>query len=352
VVALVLPTRPLHDSSPRIGVGFTPFETRADSMVRLAMQADDVGLARVAVAEGWTHDALILLAEIALRTSRVELASGVVSVWGRTPATLAMAAAGLQRCSGGRFALGVGAGSPPLTEGLHGIAWNRPALRLRETLTAIRALLSGDRLPNPAAGARPLRAGSPPEPPVPLMLAALAPESIRLAGELADEWAPFLWARSRLAEGRALLDEGESRAAPATRTRISVCLPVALGPDESTARRLAAWWLATYATRMGPLYPRMLGERFGMSAALDAVVDAAQLERAPDLPAAAEELAHEVTLMATYDQAATAIEAWFAAGADSVQLVLPPGRSEAELAQIVDVAGCAIRGVVSVGGRE
>ena len=234
------------------------------------------GLARVSVAEGWTHDALILLAELALRTSRIELGTGVVSVWGRTPATMALAAAGLQRCSGGRFSLGVGAGSPPLTEGLHGMAWGRPALRLRETLTAIRALLAGDRLPNPAAGARPLRAGVAAEPPVPLVLAALAPESIRLAGELADEWAPFLWARSRVTEGRALLDDGESRAAAATRTRISVCVPVALGPDEQTARRLAAWWLATYATRMGPLYPRMLGERFGMSAALDAVIDAAQ----------------------------------------------------------------------------
>ena len=337
------PPRPLHDSSRPIGVGFTPFETRADAIVRLAMRADDAGLARVAVAEGWTHDALILLAELALRTSRIELGTGVVSAWGRTPATMALAAAGLQRCSGGRFSLGIGAGSPPLTEGLHGITWNRPAQRLRETLTAIRALLAGDRLPHPAAGARPLRAGSPPEPPVPLVLAALAPGSIRLAGELADEWAPFLWARSRVAEGRALLDDGEARAATATatRTRICVCLPVALGPDESSARRLAAWWLATYATRMGPLYPRMLGERFGMSAALDAVVDAAQPEREPELPAAAEELAHEVTLMATYDGAATAIDAWFAAGADSVQLVLPPGRSEAELAQIIRVAAAA-----------
>ena len=335
------PTEPSYHSPTPIGVGFTPFETRADAIVRLAIRAEDAGLARVNVAEGWTHDALILLAELAWRTSRVELGSGVVSVWGRTPATMALAAAGLQRSSRGRFLLGVGAGSPPLTEGLHGIAWDRPALRLRESLTAIRALLAGDRLPNPAAGARPLRAGPPPEPPVPLVLAALAPESIRLAGELADEWAPFLWARSRVAEGRALLDEGESRAATPTRTRISVCVPVALGPDESTARRLAAWWLATYATRMGPIYPRILGERFGMSAALDAVVDAAQREREPDLPAAAEELAHEVTLMATYDGAASAIDAWFAAGADTVQLVLPPGRPEAELEQIIDVAAAA-----------
>ena len=89
---------------------------------------------------------------------------------------------------------------------------------------------------------------------------------------------------------------------------------------------------------MGPLYPRMLGERFGMGVGVRAVVDAAQ-ERVPDLPAAAEELAHETTLLGTYDEAEHVIGAWLAAGAERVNLVLPPGQPEEELAAIVDVAG-------------
>jgi alkanesulfonate monooxygenase SsuD/methylene tetrahydromethanopterin reductase-like flavin-dependent oxidoreductase (luciferase family) len=129
--------------------------------------------------------------------------------------------------------------------------------------------------------------------PVAIILAALSPASIRLAGELADGWAPFLWARSRVQDGRTLLSEGESRVETGGRTSVSVGVPVALGPDESSARGLAAWWLSTYATRMGPLYPRLL------------------------------------------DQAQPAVAAWFAAGADRVQLVLPPGRPEDELAEIV-----------------
>ena len=68
------------------------------------------------------------------------------------------------------------------------------------------------------------------------------------------------------------------------------------------------------------------------------MVDAVRHARGADLPAAAEDLAREVTLLGTYDQAADMISAWFAAGADRVQLVLPPGRHEAELAQMVDVA--------------
>jgi alkanesulfonate monooxygenase SsuD/methylene tetrahydromethanopterin reductase-like flavin-dependent oxidoreductase (luciferase family) len=324
-----------------LGVGFTPFEARPDVILRLAERADDLGLDRLDVAEGWTHDATILVAEIALRTSRLGIGTGVISAWGRTPATIALAAAGLQRCSDGRFSLGLGASSPPLTEGLHGIAWERPLARLRETLTAVRALLSGDRLPDPAPGARPLRLGVVPEVPVPIVLAALSAGSIRLAGELADAWAPFLWARSRMQDGRALLQEGASVGPAGAPTGVRACVPVALGPDEAGARALAAWWLSTYATRMGPLYPRMLGERFGMSDAVDAVIREAQADGPPDLPAVAEDLAREVTLMGTYDEAPALIDEWLAAGADSVQLVLPPGRPEDELAAVVDAAAKA-----------
>jgi alkanesulfonate monooxygenase SsuD/methylene tetrahydromethanopterin reductase-like flavin-dependent oxidoreductase (luciferase family) len=324
-----------------LAIGFTPFETRADVILRIAEQAEAAGLDLLEVAEGWTLDSTILLTEIAARTSRIGIGTSVISVWGRTPGTIAMTASGLQRCSGGRFTLGLGASSPPLTEGFHGIEWGRPVERLRSTLVAVRALLAGERLPSAAPGARPLKLGALPQTPVPIGLAALSPASVRLAGELADAWSPFLWSRARLRDGRALLDEGERRSADPARTRVAVGVPVAFGPDEQSARRLAAWWLATYCTRMGPLYPRMLGERFGMSAGVDAVVEAAGGGHAPELPAAAEELAHEVTLMATYDQAREAIDAWFDQGADEVHLVLPPGRPHAELEQIVRVAAQA-----------
>jgi alkanesulfonate monooxygenase SsuD/methylene tetrahydromethanopterin reductase-like flavin-dependent oxidoreductase (luciferase family) len=251
---------------------------------------------------------------------------------------MALGAAGLQRLSGGRFSLGIGAGSPPLAEGFHGRQWDRPLARLRETLTTVRTLLAGDRLPEPAQGARALRLGVAPESPVPILLAALSPGSVRLAGELADGWTPFLWARSRVEDGKALIREGELAAEVPTPTRVSLGVPVALGPDEASARRLAAWWLSTYLTRMGPLYPRMLGERFGQAAAVTAMVDASDGGPPPELPAVAEELAHDVTLFGTYEQAADTIAAWFAAGADSLNLVLPPGHPEEELAEFLDVA--------------
>jgi alkanesulfonate monooxygenase SsuD/methylene tetrahydromethanopterin reductase-like flavin-dependent oxidoreductase (luciferase family) len=331
----------VHESC-RVGVAFTPFETRADLILRLAGRAEELGFDRVDIAEGWTHDSMILLAQVAARTGSIGLGSSVISAWGRTPGTIALGAASLQRCSGGRFTLGIGASSPPLTEGFHGLTWDRPLARLRETLTSVRGLLEGDRLPNPADGARPLRLGALPEQEVPIVLAALSPGSIRLAGELADGWTPFLWARSRLDDGRALLREGESRSDPASATRVSVGVPVALAADERGARKLAAWWLSAYATRMGPLYPRMLSERFGMATAVEAVIAAARDSQTPELPAVAEDLAREVTLFGTYEEAQDAIGRWFAAGADSVNLVLPPNRPEEELTEVLDAAASRV----------
>jgi alkanesulfonate monooxygenase SsuD/methylene tetrahydromethanopterin reductase-like flavin-dependent oxidoreductase (luciferase family) len=324
----------------RVGIGFTPFETRAEVVLAVGVRAEELGFEQVGVAEGWTHDGLVVLAELALRTSRIGLASSVLSVWGRTPATIAMGAAGLQRCSGGRFTLGLGAGSPPLAEGLHGLAWERPVARLRDTTAAVRALLAGERLPGPAAGARPLRLGLVPDPPVPIALAALSPASVRLAGELADAWTPFLWARGRIHEGRALLREGAARAGRPAPAQVAMCVPVALAADENAARRLAAWWLGTYVTRMGPLYPRMLSDTFG-AGPVEALTRAAA-DRDPELPAAAEDLAREVTLLGAHAEAGSAVRSWIAAGADTVHLVLPPGRPEAEVLEVLDVVAHAM----------
>ena len=151
------------DGGSKVGAGVTPFQTDAEATIRLAVAAEKLGFARFGAAEGWTHDAVVVLTQIAGATSRIGIASGVLPIWSRSPAAIAMAATGLQRVSGGRFALGLGASSPPLVEGLHGLTWERPIDRMRSTLISIRSLLDGDRLPLEREGVRPLRLGSTPE---------------------------------------------------------------------------------------------------------------------------------------------------------------------------------------------
>jgi alkanesulfonate monooxygenase SsuD/methylene tetrahydromethanopterin reductase-like flavin-dependent oxidoreductase (luciferase family) len=327
----------------RVGVGVTPFHTDAEATIRLAMTAEKLGYARFGTAEGWSQDAVVLLAQIASVTSRIQLATAVLPVWSRTPAAIAMAAAGLQRASGGRFALGIGASSPPLVEGLHGLTWQRPVDRMRTTLVAVRALLEGARLPLDRENVRSLRLGAPPEQRVPILLAALAPSSVRLAGEMADHWLPFLWARSRLSDGRSLLAEGEALAEEPTATGVAASVPLAIGPDEDTATQIAAGWLLAYLTRMGPLYPRMLRDRFGFRREVDALLAANGSGGPPRLPAAAERLAREVTVMATYDQATDTVHDWLEAGADTVDLVLPLGVPEEQLREMLEAAAPAAR---------
>jgi alkanesulfonate monooxygenase SsuD/methylene tetrahydromethanopterin reductase-like flavin-dependent oxidoreductase (luciferase family) len=330
-----------QNGGPRVGAGITPFQADAEATIRLAVGAESLGYWRFGAAEGWTQDAVVLLTQIAGVTSRIRLATGVLSVWSRTPAAIAMAAAGLQRASEGRFELGLGASSPPLVEGLHGLIWDQPVGQMRKALVAVRALLAGDRVPLEREGVRALRLGAPPDAPVPISLAALAPASVRLAGELADKWLPFLWARSRVADGRALLAEGEARAEAPTPTAVTASVPLAIGEDEAATRQIAASWLLAYLTRMGPIYPRMLRDHFGFAREVDALLAANGGDGPPELPAAAEPLAREVTVMGTYAEAPDAVRAWLAAGADAIDLVLPLGLPEDQLHEMLAAAAPA-----------
>ncbi len=298
-----------------VAIGVTPMETRRAVVLRLAVLAEELGYTAFQVAEGWGYDAGVLLTEIATRTSRIGLGTGVLNVWGRSPASIAMLATSLQEVSGGRFTLGLGAGSPQLAEGLHDVPFRAPVRRLGAVAQQVRGLLAGERLA-PSTGGRGLRLAAPT--PVPLQLAALGPAAVRLAGEVADAWCPFLLPRSGLKERICLLEEGAARVGR-PRPRVTPAVPTALRPE------VAAWWVAFYLTGMGPLYAATLRE-LGFGEAVDAVVAANGRGVAPTVPPAARVLVDELLIAD-----AGGVERWLAAGADMPVLVLPPGRPVAEL---------------------
>ena len=300
-----------------VAVGVTPMETRREVVLRLADVAEDLGYSAFTVAEGWGYDAGVLLAEIATRTSRIELGTGVLNVWGRSPASIAMLASGLYAASGGRFTLGLGAGSPQLAEGLHDVPFRAPVRRLGATARQVRALLDGERL-TPSAGGRGLRLAAPA--PVPLHLAALGPAAVRLAGEVADAWVPFLQPLSGLKGRICLLEEAAARVGR-PRPRVTPGLPTARSPE------VAAWWLAFYLTSMGPLYATSLREQ-GLGEAVDAVLAANGRGVPPTVPPAAQVLVDELLVTGPGE-----LERWYAAGVDAPGLVLPPGRPLDELEQ-------------------
>jgi F420-dependent oxidoreductase-like protein len=177
----------------RVGVTAMPFDPGGVEFVR---EAERLGADSVWVPEFWGYDALTPLGFLAASTSTIRLATGIVQLGARTPAMLAMSAMSLQALSGGRFVLGVGTSGPQVMEGWHGVRFDRPVRRTRETIEIIRTITSGQRLnydgavytlPLPGSEGRPLRSAAPPSQ-VPIYVASLGPANLRLTGELADGW--------------------------------------------------------------------------------------------------------------------------------------------------------------------
>jgi F420-dependent oxidoreductase-like protein len=177
----------------RVGVWAMPLSPHGVEFVR---QAEQLGVDSVWIPEFWAGDALTPLGYLAATTSTIRLATGIVQLGARTPAMLAMSALSLQALSGGRFVLGVGTSGPQVMEGWHGVRFDRPVRRTRETVEIIRAISAGERLeyhgeiyelPLPGGEGRSIRSAMPPTH-IPIYIAALGPANLRLTGELADGW--------------------------------------------------------------------------------------------------------------------------------------------------------------------
>jgi F420-dependent oxidoreductase-like protein len=160
-------------------------------------EAERLGVDCVWSAEAWGHDAVTPLAFLAARTSTIKLGSGIIQVGTRTPALIAMTAMSLASMSAGRFRLGLGVSGPQVIEGWHGIPFDRPVQRMRETAEIVRRAVRGERLeyagsvytlPLPGGEGKALRSAAKPQPAIPIYLATLSPKSLAMTGEIADGW--------------------------------------------------------------------------------------------------------------------------------------------------------------------
>ncbi len=171
----------------RIAAGVAPARSLAQSIerVRLAEQAgcDSVWLTQLPN----ERDSSIVLTAYAGATDRVGLGSFVLPIYTRHPTAMAQMAATLDEVSGGRFRLGIGVSHKVTVEGLWGLRLERPVEAMREYLQIVRALLAegsvsfeGARFTARCVYTAPRR------PELPILVAALGPRMLELAGELAD----------------------------------------------------------------------------------------------------------------------------------------------------------------------
>ena len=319
-------------SQPPVGVSVMPLDNRRDELIDVATIAERLGYSGYFLPETWAHDVTVLMAAAAVKTRRIVLGTGILGVWGRSPGTLAMGASTLASLSEGRFVLGLGASTAQLTEGLHDVPFVAPIAKMRRTVTQVRALLRGERIPLASStGARPLKLNLAASAGLPIFLAALTDESVRLAGEVADGWLPFIYPRRCLPQGKALLREGAARAGDVER-RVAIypTVPTVVADDAAEARAGAAWFVSFYLTTMGPLYRRSLA-RQGFEREVEAVVAANTPRFTAAVPAEAETLLEELTVFGTPAMARAQLAQWHAAGADMPLVFLRPNLSREEI---------------------
>ena len=179
------------------------FRESVEHVARLESQGVDI----VLVAEAYSFDAISQLGYLAAKTSTIELGSGVVPIYTRTPTLLAMTAAGLDYVSDGRFRLGIGTSGPQVMEGFHGVPFDAPLGRTREVVEICRQVWRREKLSHQGRNYQiPLPAGKgtglgkslksinePVRERIPITIASLGPKNVELTAEIAEGWQPVFF---------------------------------------------------------------------------------------------------------------------------------------------------------------
>jgi F420-dependent oxidoreductase-like protein len=248
--------------SSRLGYGDAFLES-VERVVRL----EEVGLDVVWVAEAYGFDAATRLGYLAARTKTVELASGIFSIYSRTPVLLAQTAAGLDEMSGGRAILGLGASGPQVVEGWHGVPYDRPVQRTREIVDVCRMVWRRQevrydgrvlKLPLPAEQGTGLGKAlkiltHPVRDRIPVYLASMGERSVELTAELAEGWLPIFFVPEKADSvwGKPLQRGLQKRSPDLGTLHIAAGGPLAIGEGLEGLRDLARPSLALYVGGMG-----------------------------------------------------------------------------------------------------
>ena len=262
-------------------------------LVDEVVEMEKAGIDTVWFAESYGVDSVSAMGYFTAKTQRVEIASGILNIFSRTPAALAQTAAGLDILSQGRFMLGLGASGPQVVEGLHGQPYTAPVTRLRETVEICRALWRREeklqydgtqfQIPLPTGEGtglgkplklinRPLRED------IPIALATLGHKSVSMTAEIADAWLPAFFMVDKADEvwGDALRQGRQQRSADRPPLRVFAGGTVAIGENLEPHRDMARPRVALYVGGMGArdvnFYNRIF-RQYGFEAEAETIQD-------------------------------------------------------------------------------
>ena len=311
-------------------------------LVTWVVEAERLGVDHCWVAEAWGGDAATPIAGLSQHVEKMTFGSGVFQVGARSAANTAMTALTLQRITGGRFSLGLGASGPQVIEGLHGVPFARPLTRMRETIEVIRMAEAGERLeldgeqvrlPLPGGEGKALRLALRPDldsgdQPLPIYIASLSPRMLALTGEVADGWLGTSFVPEGAASSLDALTVGTQRSG-----RLLADLDLCQGAEVAFARdevELAAMvdarraGLAFSLGGMGSADTNFYNDAYARQGFAEVAAESQLLWLAGDRTAAAavipDEMVLATTLLGTEEMVAERLRAWHDVGITHVRL--------------------------------
>lgn len=304
------PREPTHLALDNLALGISNCRSFR-SLAEQAATFEQMGVRRVFIADDiGCRDAFQGAALIARATKQMELNIAVTNPYLRSPGALAEAILTLQALSGGRVVLGLGSSSDSIIEGQLGIRHGKPRIVMKQTIDNVRSILS-----EANSGV-----------PIPIMLAAMGPRMLRLAGRLADRVilntgatpAYVHWARALIAEG---VEEAERSN---VQVDIAVWVSSYIDMDEAHALDAARSWAARMLSV--PYQGELLLEHAGITALslselraiFRAYPERGNIDRA--LPLISEQVVRALTVIGTARESLTSLEAFLASGAQIIVL--------------------------------
>ncbi len=316
-------------------LGLTVGGAGSAAQMELIHEAERLGFDSVWCSEAYGADAVSCLAWIGARTERIRIGSSILQIPARTPSMTAMTAMSLDQLTGGRFILGLGPSGPQVVEGWYGVPYGKPIARMREYVSIIRAVLAREaplthqgehyQIPYTGPGAtglgKPLKSILHGRSDLPIYTAAITPNGLALAGEIADGVLPLMVdpERTDIIEPHVL--EGMRRAGrqpDLAKFDIAPYVPVRMGEDLPQCRRPIKEWLALYIGGMGARgknfyndYARRLGYETEASTIQDLFLSGRKAEAAAAVPDA---LIDAVSLVGPAARVRDRLGAWKQAG--------------------------------------
>ncbi len=313
-------------------IGIVPFWKNYDrkGVLRGAQVAEELGYDSIWIPEAWAYEQFQLLAEIAGITKRLKLATGIANIFSRSPGLLAMSAATLDEISEGRAILGLGTSGKLVVENFHGMKYEKPLTRLRETVGILRALWRGERL-SPEMSTlfdarhfklemKPLRDN------IPIYIASLQDKAIHEIGKIADGWVPTFWPYQHLRDGIDMIAKG-AREAGRDASAIAVAPFVAIVPmeDVDMARGMIKPLVSFYIGGMGAYYHAMFC-KYGFRENADQVRDLYNSgDRRAAAAAVSDALIDAISICGSTAHCRERMAEWQANGVNTFLMNLPTG---------------------------